>query len=216
MESHHHELHPLTNQVRVTLPSARTGPPSSTVKKFFSNVFRWLKHHAGTIQGRWISLCSLVASMYSTWITDWWVPEILSWLLAAWALGMIVLTLGLLHDKPLPQWPSGITVNALISVLSQIGQWGLMGSVAGTLGQLKWLWFARLNRSLMDFVAFDEASKGPWGSLLLLIKGRLLFVLTRSREGNVSVLIRLLEVGYRWALLLSSRRKPSSPLFSKL
>ena len=181
MEGHHHELHLLANQAPVTLPRGRNGPPSSTVKKLFSKVLLRLKHHAGTIQGRWISLCSLVGSIYSTWITDWWGLEILSWLLAAWALGMIVLTLGLLHDKPLPQWPSSITVNALISALSQIGQWGLMGSLAGTLGQLKWLWFARLNRSLMDFVAFDEASKGPWGSLLLLIKGRLLFVLTRSR-----------------------------------
>ena len=215
MESHH-ELHLLANQVRVTTPSRRTAPPSLTVKNFFSRVLLRLKHYAGTIHGRWVSLCSYVASIYLTWITNWWVPEILSWLLAAWSLGMIVLTLGLLHEKPLPQWPSGITVNALISVLSQIGQWGLMGSLAGTLGQLKWLWFARLNRPLMDFVAFDEASKGPWGSLLLLIKGRRLFVLTRSRGGSVSVLIKLSEVGYRWALSLSSRRKPSSPLFNKL
>ena len=180
MESHH-ELHLLVNQARVTPPSGSTDSPLVTVKKFFSKLLPLLKRHAGTIQGRWVSLCSLVSSFYSTWITDWWALGILSWLSAAWALGMIILTLGLLHDKPLPQWPSGITVNALISVLSQIGQRGLMGSLAGTLGQLKWLWFARSKRALMDFVAFDEASKGPWGSLLLLIKGRLLFVLTRSR-----------------------------------
>ncbi|KAM0798814.1 hypothetical protein BDR22DRAFT_857833 [Usnea florida] len=49
-----------------------------------------------------------------------------------------------------------------------------MGSVAKTLGQLKWLWFARPKRPLMDFVAFDEPSKGPWGSLLLSIKRRLI------------------------------------------
>ena len=56
-----------------------------------------------------------------------------------------------------------------------------MGSVAKALGQLKWLWFTRPKKPLMDFVAFDEASKGPWGSLLLLIKGRLVSVFMRRR-----------------------------------
>ena len=36
----------------------------------------------------------------------------------------------------------------------------------------------------MDFVAFDEASRGPWGSLLLLIRCRLMFVLTRDRQSE--------------------------------
>ena len=65
--------------------------------------------------------------------------EILSWLSAAWALAMIALTPGLYHGKPLPHWPSGINMNSLLSVLSLIGQWGLMGSVAKLLGQLKWV-----------------------------------------------------------------------------
>ena len=141
-----------------------------------------LKRRADTVRERWVSLYNFTASLYSTWITDWWTLEILSWLSAAWALAMIALTLGLYHGKPLPHWPSGITMNSLLSVLSQIGQWGLMGSVAQTLGQQKWLRFARPKRPLMDFVALDEASRGPWGSFLLLIKGQLMFVLTRLRK----------------------------------
>ncbi|MCJ1229317.1 hypothetical protein MMC12_005982 [Toensbergia leucococca] len=87
---------------------------------------------------------------------------------------MIVLTLYLHQDKPLPQWPCDITLNSLLSVLSQLGQWGLMGSVAKAIGQLKWLWFTQIKRPLTDFVAFDEASIGPWGSFLLLVKGWLM------------------------------------------
>ena len=175
------ELHLLASKARDTSPSRGTDPPPAAVKSFFSKRLSLPKHHADTVQARYFSLCDRVSLIHSTWITNWWTLEILSWFSAAWAFGMIVLTLGLLHDKPLPQWPSGITVNSLISVLSQIGQWGLMGSVATALGQLKWLWFTRPKRPLMDFVAFDEASKGPWGSFLLLIKGRLVFVFTWLR-----------------------------------
>ena len=178
MESDH-ELHLLANRARGTSPNEST-VQSSVDKKSLSS--KWLPLLKRRVRDRWYSLWSLATSLYSTWVTDWWTLEILSWLSAAWALAMIALTLGLYHGKPLPQWSSGITMNSLLSVLSQIGQWGLMGSVAKTLGQLKWLWFARRKRPLMDYVAFDEASRGPWGSLLLLIKRRLMFVLTRSRK----------------------------------
>ena len=35
------------------------------------------------------------------------------------------------------------------------------------LGQLKWAWF-KSSKSLVDFSVFDKASRGPWGSVLLL------------------------------------------------
>lgn len=173
------ELHLLANKARDTSPNGSTDPPPVTFTSSFFQGSSLPQHHAGTVRARYFSLFNLVSSIYSTWMTDWWTLEILSWFSAAWALGMIVLSLGLLHDKPLPQWPSGITVSSLISVLCQIGQWGLMGSVAKAVGQLKWLWFTRSKKPLMDFVAVDEASNGPWGSLLLLVEGRLVFVFTR-------------------------------------
>ena len=172
-----YELHLLANQTRAISPSG-SDYPLSTVDKKTSPKLSQLKSWSGHIRSRWLSLCNLGSSLNSAWINDWWLLEILSWLLAALAFGMIILTLALHDDKPIPEWPSGITVNSLISVLSQTGQWGLMGSVAKALGQLKWLWFTRSKRPLMDFVALDEASKGPWGSSLLLIKRRLVSVLT--------------------------------------
>ena len=181
MESDH-ELHLLANLARGTSPDGSTVQSAVDIKSLSSKWLPLLKRRAGAVRNRWSSLRNLATSLHSTWITDWWTLEILSWLSAAWALAMIALTLGLCHGKPLPHWPSGITMNSLLSVLSQIGQWGLMGSVAKTLGQQKWLWFVRPKRPLMDFVAFDEASRGPWGSLLLLIKRRFMFVLTHSRK----------------------------------
>ena len=172
-----YELHLLANQMRTLSPSGSPGLPAAIDKKISPKKWPLLKFCFGHIRSRWRSLCDLMSSLYSAWIKDWWVLELLSWLLAALAIVMIALTLGMRDGKPTPDWPSGITVNSLISVLSQIGQWGLMGSVAKALGQLKWLWFTIPKKPLMDFVALDEASKGPWGSSLLLIKRRLVFVL---------------------------------------
>ena len=43
------------------------------------------------------------------------------------------------------------------------------------IGQLKWLWIKHA-RSLLDFVDFDIASRGPLGSLLLLVRLRSRYV----------------------------------------
>ena len=116
----------------------------------------------------WSGFFTGIASLYSRWITDWWALEIINWLLAALAFGMICLTLGIHKDRPVPQWPSSITLNSLLSLLSLLGQWGLTGLAAKSIGQLKWLFFVQRDRRLRHFDTFDEASRSPWGSFLLL------------------------------------------------
>ena len=150
--------------------------PQPAAASYFSTWLLALKRSPIIITQACSSLIKLTSSVYTIWVSNWWTLELLSWLSAAWALGMIILILSLHQDRPLPQWPSSITMNSLLSVLSQIGQWGLTGSVAKAIGQLKWLWFMRPKRSLNDFVAFDRASTGPWGSFLLLTRGWLMFV----------------------------------------
>ena len=82
---------------------------------------------------------------------------------------MICLTLGIYQDRPVPQWPSSITLNSFLSLLSLLGQWGLTGLAAKSIGQFKWLFFVQRDRRLRHLDTFDEASRGPWGSFLLLI-----------------------------------------------
>ena len=173
----------LAEQESETLPDADNGPLPVLVKpSFFSKIFSTPKQSLSTIKHICSSLTEFISSLYSVWATNWWALELLGWLSAAWSLSMIVLTLYLHQDKPLPQWPCDITLNSLLSVLSQLGQWGLMGSVAKAIGQLKWLWFTQIKRPLTDFVAFDEASIGPWGSFLLLVKGWLMSVFALPRR----------------------------------
>jgi hypothetical protein len=70
---------------------------------------------------------------------------------------------------PLPNLRFSITPNAIIGLLASFGQLFLMIPVSSSIGQLKWLQ-ALQKRPLKAFQALDEASRGPWGSFLLLVR----------------------------------------------
>ncbi|KAF2877161.1 hypothetical protein BDV95DRAFT_140700 [Massariosphaeria phaeospora] len=100
-----------------------------------------------------------------------WLIEIISWLLSAACMAGILAVLVVYKDKRIPNWPLGLTLNAYISVLSRIASAALLLPVSEALGQLKWSWFqGSSSKKMWDFELFDNASRGPWGSLLLLVR----------------------------------------------
>lgn len=102
-----------------------------------------------------------------------WLIEIVSWILSAVCMGGIVTMLLFYKDKRIPNWPLGLTLNAYISVLSKVASGALLLPVSEALGQLKWSWFqGETSKKMWDFEIFDSASRGPWGSFLLLIRTR--------------------------------------------
>lgn len=74
------------------------------------------------------------------------------------------------QDKSSPTWPLFQTLN----MLSRVASAALILPVSEALGQLKWNWFQAKSKTMWDFEIFDNASRGPWGSALLLVrtKGR--------------------------------------------
>jgi hypothetical protein len=60
-----------------------------------------------------------------------------------------------------------ILFSGSIAVFAAISKAALILPVSEAVGQLKWIWF-RKERTLSDFYAFDNASRGPWGSAMLL------------------------------------------------
>jgi len=99
-----------------------------------------------------------------------WLLEIISWLLSALCMCAIIVLLFFQQDKPLPEhWPMNITLGAYIATLSRIASASLMLPVSEALGQLKWNWFQGRSKKMWDFELFDNASRGPWGSLMLLV-----------------------------------------------
>lgn len=106
---------------------------------------------------------------------DTWLWEILSLLFSIACLVASAVVLRVYDGRSLPKWPYGITLT-LISLLATLVSMAMMVPVAAGLSQSKWLWFARpgsdrgtgRGKRLADFGAFDMASRGPWGCILLL------------------------------------------------
>lgn len=117
-----------------------------------------------------------------------WAWEIISILFSIICMGAIVGVLFTYHSKAVPTLPSGLTLNALISLLATISKAAMLVSVTSCLSQLKWQWF-RHPQKLVHFNTLDEASRGPWGSFGLLLKIR------RPSLVGLGALVVILAVG---------------------
>lgn len=92
-------------------------------------------------------------------IQQLWLWELLSIAVAALALVAIVIVLVLRRDRPLPKWPSAISINALIAVFTAIFKACLLMPIAEGIGQLRWLWYQK-SRPLRYMEQWDLASRG--------------------------------------------------------
>ena len=101
-----------------------------------------------------------------------WTVEIISFTIALLSLAAIVGVLVHFNGKSLPSWPTGMTLNTLIALLTAIANAGLASPLQQGLSQLKWIKFKRESRPLTDMEAFDDASRGIWGSIMLLVMRR--------------------------------------------
>ena len=108
---------------------------------------------------------------FSYWANEAWLYEFLAWLISCYCFGGIVITLLAHNGQPIPEWPLDITINAIVSALSTVMSSALLVPVSNAIGQAKWSWIVKeRRRELEDIAVFDEASRGGWGSLVLLMK----------------------------------------------
>jgi hypothetical protein len=103
---------------------------------------------------------------------DGWLYEVAALAFSVGCLVALAVVLGIYDKKKTPEFAYNITLNALISVLSTAAKSSLLFAIAGTLGQVKWAWFTE-NRQLSDMQTFDDATRGPWGALILLCSRRI-------------------------------------------
>ena len=71
-------------------------------------------------------------------------------------------------QKASPTFKQGITLNSIISVLSAASKSSMIYAVTASIGQLKWNWFYTKRERLQHIQLFDDASRGPWGSMIML------------------------------------------------
>lgn len=102
-------------------------------------------------------------------VLNTWFLEILAMLLSVSCMIAIFVVLKVYDGRSIPQLPYGITLNALISILATASKTALLYLVGSALSQLKWCWFQK-DRRVQDIQSFDDASRGPWGSVILLLE----------------------------------------------
>ncbi|KAH7073498.1 hypothetical protein BKA63DRAFT_603866 [Paraphoma chrysanthemicola] len=97
----------------------------------------------------------------------WW--EFGSILVAIGSTAAVIAVLVKVDDSPIATWPFSIQPASLVSIFSAIAKSALLVPIAMCLGQLKWNYFEK-PRSLDYMQVFDDASRGPWGAMVLLWK----------------------------------------------
>jgi hypothetical protein len=96
-----------------------------------------------------------------------WATETCSCLFALLSLAGLIATLHAHQNRPLPQWPQLVNINSIVSLFSILIRAGVGVVLAEGISQSKWQWF-RKARKLSDMERFDSASRGAWGSVLLI------------------------------------------------
>ncbi|KAJ5408174.1 hypothetical protein N7509_002057 [Penicillium cosmopolitanum] len=102
------------------------------------------------------------------WGSSWTFEIIGSIISIAFLVGIIVV-LFKYDGQPMPDWPYGITLNALISVLSTVMKASMAFVLTECLAQLKWSWFHSGNK-LSDLALLDAASRGVAGAFFVLFR----------------------------------------------
>lgn len=104
-------------------------------------------------------------------VTNWWGFELAAWLSASLSTFAIIIIFAHFDQKPVSSWRSGVTPNALLQILSQIGQTTVLLPVVESISQLKWLWY-RDSHCLEDMNAYANAWSSPFANFWLLWQGR--------------------------------------------
>ena len=122
----------------------------------------------------------------SRFIAKWWVWEISSTIVSLSSLLAIILILYIHQGRPLPNWSYSMTINSMIAVFSTTMKSAMLLSTAECISQSKWIWFRADQHTLTDIEIYDTASRGPWGSLMMLVGIRWRWVLSSFSSNEYS------------------------------
>ena len=103
--------------------------------------------------------------------STYWLFETFCGILSLACLIAIAAVLYAFNGRTVPTWHHGITLNTIVSLLASAATFSLFVPVTAGLSQLKWLRFCRKG-PLSDFEMLENASRGPAGSIALLLRWR--------------------------------------------
>jgi hypothetical protein len=119
-----------------------------------------------------------------------WIPEAISLVISVTALAAMVALVASQDRKPLRNVLGSLTLNAAVAILTSIFKASMIMPTAEAVSELKWLWFAKKPRNLCDMEWFDQASRGPRGSLQFLF-----WKLPHNKLASLGAAITVLSIG---------------------
>ncbi|CAG9984881.1 unnamed protein product, partial [Clonostachys byssicola] len=135
-----------------------------------------------------------------------WAPELIWAFLSIMVFIALVITLRQYDKRPVPEWRFGLTLNTVVAFLSTICRSMTVVPISEGLSQLKWNWIATRRRPLWDLYTFDQASRGPIGSLLLMVtlRGRHVNPIEHGMKGHANSEVRFITLGWLASLVMVS------------
>ena len=98
-------------------------------------------------------------------IYNYWIAEILAYVVGIIRLLMIVLVLKCYEGQAQPHWSHNITLNSVLSWLKTLFKAAILFPTAACIGQAMWIHYHLRPNLLRDVVFYDSASRGPIGAL---------------------------------------------------
>ena len=120
------------------------------------------------LKASWQPLSTLATTL------RWWLPELVASFMSVASLLAIVAVLAVYdgHSLDSLNLPRQLSLNGLVAILATLHRMFLAVPLGSLINQEGWLHFAKNKRPasyLRDLPRFDDAAKGPWGSLLFIL-----------------------------------------------
>lgn len=99
-----------------------------------------------------------------------WALEYVAIFLSIFTTILLILLLVFADGKPVSRFSASfLSFNTIISILGALIHAALAYAIGSCLAQEKWNWYKKRPDSLAGFERFEQASRGPWGSLWLIL-----------------------------------------------
>ncbi|KAI0189000.1 hypothetical protein EV127DRAFT_470958 [Xylaria flabelliformis] len=105
------------------------------------------------------------------YMVEWWLWEFCGMSLSIGSIIAVIYQAVNLDGTLLTDWTSDISPNTVISALVTLAKTSMLLALAEGLSQAKWLYFWNAKRTLSNVSVYEDASRGPWGSLKFLFLG---------------------------------------------
>ncbi|KAI3337147.1 hypothetical protein HD806DRAFT_518089 [Xylariaceae sp. AK1471] len=105
------------------------------------------------------------------YMVEWWLWEICGLCVSISSIIAVFVLATNLDGSLLSDWESAISPSTVISALITLAKTSMLLGLAEGLSQAKWLYFWKRQSPLSQISIYEDASRGPWGSLNFLRLG---------------------------------------------